>query len=104
MSCHSHTCVFCNNPITPGLRHHCPNMPLPIPDFLRNQQNLQAEQLEAELNPAICIGCGCDDLHACEDALGDPCYWLRLDRKAGKGVCSECPEYVEQWDKGLRDL
>lgn len=47
---------------------------------------------------AKCIGCGCDDDHACE--LG--CYWLRVDYDAGKGVCSECPAFAEQWDRGDR--
>lgn len=41
---------------------------------------------------ATCIGCGCDDLHACADLFGDPCYWLTVDRAAGTGVCSQCRE------------
>jgi hypothetical protein len=52
---------------------------------------------------AACIGCGCDDMHACYDRGREAgCYWLRLDRKAGKGVCSECEEHVEAWDRGDR--
>lgn len=47
---------------------------------------------------ATCIGCGCDDNHACRDAFDDPCYWLRVDYKAGIGVCSECPQKVDSWD------
>jgi hypothetical protein len=47
---------------------------------------------------ATCIGCGCDDNHVC----GEGCYWLRLDRADGKGVCSECVEHVEAWDLGDR--
>jgi ParB/RepB/Spo0J family partition protein len=43
---------------------------------------------------ATCIGCGCDDDHACEGG----CTWLRVDRQSGKGVCSSCPDHVEQWD------
>jgi hypothetical protein len=77
---------------------------------------------------AVCIGCGCDDLHAClialpleegieRSLLGLPvkstramtfadrgCSWLRLDRGAGLGVCSACPGSVERWDAGDRDL
>lgn len=49
-----------------------------------------------------CIACGCDDLHACEGLFGDPCHWLRVDRDAGLGVCSECPEAVDAWDRGER--
>ena len=50
---------------------------------------------------AVCIGCGCDDLHACwDDDASAPCTWLRLDRTAGLGVCSACPESTEAWDAG----
>jgi hypothetical protein len=52
---------------------------------------------------AICIGCGCDDDHACFDReLCRGCWWLRLDRAEGKGVCSECENHVEAWDRGDR--
>ena len=60
---------------------------------------------------AVCIGCGCDDLHACMTqplpvalARPEPCHWLRVDRDAGLGVCSACPGSVERWDAGDRDL
>jgi hypothetical protein len=43
---------------------------------------------------ATCVECGCDDNCACD--LG--CYWLRVDRDAGKGVCSSCPSAVKAWD------
>lgn len=57
------------------------------------------------MNIATCIGCGCDDLHAChDDATGGPCSWLRVDRKARLGVCSACPEIAEAWDKGDRAM
>lgn len=52
---------------------------------------------------ATCIGCGCNDLCACEGET-EPCFWLRLDRKNGLGVCSECPDQVEEWDKGDREI
>lgn len=74
---------------------------------------------------ATCIGCGCDDLHACvreipldelveRDMMGllpmpvrefptvEPCHWLRVDYAAGIGVCSACPGLVEAWDAGER--
>lgn len=50
------------------------------------------------MSVAACIGCGCDDNHAC----GDGCYWLRVDRAEGSGVCSECEAHVEAWDRGDR--
>jgi hypothetical protein len=43
---------------------------------------------------SVCIGCGCDDLHACPRG----CSWLRVDRDLGQGVCSECGHLVEDWD------
>lgn len=52
---------------------------------------------------AVCIGCGCHDLRACcnEDS-GQPCAWVRLDRTAAAGVCSECSHLVARWDTGER--
>jgi hypothetical protein len=47
---------------------------------------------------AACIGCSCDDRHACEGG----CWWLRLDRTEGIGVCSQCEEHIEAWDRGDR--
>jgi len=47
---------------------------------------------------ASCIGCGCDDFHACPDG----CWWLRVDYKAARGVCSRCEEHLEAWDRGDR--
>lgn len=49
---------------------------------------------------AVCIGCGCDDLHACAEG----CSWIRLDRQAGLGVCSECELWTDEWDRGSRAL
>ena len=51
---------------------------------------------------SICIGCGCDDNHACIGGNRIPCSWLRLDRNTGVGVCSECEDIVLNWDKGDR--
>lgn len=44
----------------------------------------------------LCIGCGCSDEDACEGG----CSWLRADVELGLGVCSECPEFVAQFDAG----
>jgi len=58
-----------------------------------------------EHNIATCIGCGCDDYHACYDETEDqPCSWIRLDRSAGLGVCSVCPDDVTRWDVGDRSI
>ena len=51
------------------------------------------------MNIARCIGCGCDDNHACRPY---GCSWLRVDYAAGVGVCSECSTLVAEWDQGLR--
>lgn len=54
---------------------------------------------------ATCIECGCDDLHACfDEAAGGPCGWLAVDREAGLGVCSACPEALERWQAGDRTI
>jgi hypothetical protein len=53
---------------------------------------------------AVCIGCGCDDYHACAGEDGQPCHWLRIDRLAGLGVCSECQEVAADWDAGDREI
>ncbi|GAB1832080.1 hypothetical protein MyNCGM70_49680 [Achromobacter xylosoxidans] len=56
------------------------------------------------LSIAQCVGCGCTDRQACCGTKGaDPCYWLRVDRTLGKGVCSGCAEYVQAWDAGKYD-
>ncbi len=52
----------------------------------------------------VCIGCGCDDLHACADLLGDPCGWLVQSGTRRHGVCTECPRYLSAWEKGQRTL
>lgn len=52
---------------------------------------------------ANCIGCGCNDFHACETEDG-PCSWLEVDYAAGLGVCSNCEEHLERWNKGHRTL
>lgn len=49
---------------------------------------------------AVCIGCGCDDVHACVGG----CSWVRLDQSAGLGVCSKCPGWIVKWDRGDRTL
>lgn len=48
---------------------------------------------------ATCIGCGCDDNHACQPGC---CWWLRVDYSAGVGVCSKCEDFVKAWDDGTR--
>lgn len=47
---------------------------------------------------STCLGCGCDDLHACPNG----CRWLRVDRERGEGICSECGNLVEAWDHNER--
>ena len=46
---------------------------------------------------AYCVGCGCDDLHACHPS---GCSWLRIARDARIGVCSSCDFLVRAWDAG----
>lgn len=50
-----------------------------------------------------CIECGCDDMNACFDIeANDACHWLDVDREAGKGVCSACPDAMRRWRRGQR--
>jgi hypothetical protein len=58
--------------------------------------------MTTQLQVAVCIGCGCDDNHACAGSLGDPCHWLTLDRRGRVGVCSECPDEMRRWNTGDR--
>lgn len=56
--------------------------------------------------PAVCqcIGCGCDDLHACQDLLGDPCGWLVKSQSGRLGVCTQCPATLPRFKRGRRDF
>lgn len=50
-----------------------------------------------------CIGCGCDEAHACEHG-GIGCWWLRFNAAGRTGVCSRCEDLVPHWDRGGRAL
>ena len=57
------------------------------------------------MKTAICIGCGCDDQHACwDERAGQPCSWLTVDRESGLGVCSVCPGDLRRWERGDREV
>ena len=51
-----------------------------------------------------CIGCGCDDLNACRDLLGDPCGWLVKSGSGRLGVCTLCPTALRLWNTGKRQF
>jgi hypothetical protein len=54
---------------------------------------------------AHCIECGCHDLAACHDGATDgPCSWLAVDYSAKLGVCSACPDGLERWNAGDRNI
>lgn len=54
---------------------------------------------------AHCIECGCHDFAACQvDDTGGPCSWLAVDRAAGLGVCSACPDGLARWQAGDRTV
>lgn len=57
------------------------------------------------MNQSTCIGCGCTDTCACwDEEAGQPCYWAEVDRVAGLGVCSACPDHLERWGRGDRTI
>ena len=48
-----------------------------------------------------CIGCGCDEVHACANPHSDTaCWWMRFNAEDHAGVCSRCEDLVEHWDRG----
>ena len=60
-------------------------------------------EIYASNDVATCIACGCDDCHACFDKnTGNPCHWLRVDRKLKLGVCSCCKHSVKKWDDDIQ--
>jgi|SRR5882672_122635 len=53
----------------------------------------------------FCIGCGCDDNHACQDPLTEEgCSWIEADSRTATGVCSCCPGALKRWRTGDRIL
>lgn len=55
----------------------------------------------------ICIGCGCNEQHACDlkyfnglVECGIGCWWVRFNADAKIGVCSACWDLVKAWDTG----
>lgn len=53
---------------------------------------------------AFCLGCGCSDHDACENAVsGETCSWLVVDYAYQKGICSECPEHMPIWPQGYTE-
>lgn len=53
-----------------------------------------------QASESTCIHCGCTDTHACDGG----CYWARVDRVSGFGVCSACPSAIVRFDRGSRKL
>lgn len=60
-------------------------------------ERMQAALLARGDNVARCVGCGCTDLCACNVIGG--CWWLDVDYDDGTGVCSECPDHLEAWQR-----
>ncbi|MHB8370641.1 MAG: DUF5131 family protein [Leptospirales bacterium] len=58
------------------------------------------EYTDLSLTVSTCIGCGCTDDYGCDEG----CSWLRQDRFAGLGVCSQCRSKVSDWDNGDRTM
>lgn len=60
---------------------------------------------QSDTSVSTCIGCGCDNFHACFDKkAGHACSWLRVDRAAGRGVCSCCEHALNAWDAGDMEM
>lgn len=41
-----------------------------------------------------CLGCGCDERHACQHFTGEPCAWAWVNPLLGVGICSLCRDRV----------
>lgn len=53
------------------------------------------------MTSACCIGCGCDETHACvSDQHQGPCWWMRFRHGSATGVCSYCADLRPHWDSG----
>lgn len=55
----------------------------------------------------VCIGCGCDDLHACRTEgffEEEACSWLVQSADRKLGVCSACLTWLTEFRKGNREL
>lgn len=62
------------------------------------------QAVKKKLIVCVCIGCGCDDQHACLDLFDTPCHWLRRDKRRHVGVCSNCTSYFHLFESGQRGL
>ena len=51
----------------------------------------------------ICACCGRAELPIYDSGRA-PIDWLRKDIELGLGVCSFCPEWLDAWDRGYRDV
>lgn len=60
----------------------------------RSPRRIFSEQLERGTvdlqHQATCVGCGCTDAEGCPEG----CYWMAVDRRVGRGVCSCCPDQM----------
>jgi len=64
---------------------------------------LISKRFSSPRNLYTCIGCGCDDDHACLDAeTSRPCSWLIKDDETMVGVCSACPGERHRFEQGDR--
>jgi hypothetical protein len=62
------------------------------------QANPHERQLDIE-GIATCIGCGCDDFHACSP---EGCSWIKVNYASGQGVCSNCENHLARWEMKQR--
>jgi ferredoxin len=47
------------------------------------------------VDPSTCVGCGCTDRQACPEG----CSWLGVNRLTRRGVCSNCPDHLDNWKR-----
>jgi hypothetical protein len=67
------------------------------------RQNPATVAMLPSIQVAKCIGCNCTDIAACDTIIG-PCFWIKVDYKAGIGVCSECEHKIEEYKTRINRL
>ena len=50
-----------------------------------------------------CFACGCTETKACTSA-NENCHWLVIDNVLGLGVCSNCLEHIEHFEKHQKEI
>jgi hypothetical protein len=59
---------------------------VPYGECVQGKQAKEQQAARVSSAGATCTKCGCTDSKACEGG----CWWVKVDREAGTGLCSNC--------------